>query len=115
MTFDSNARHEILFEDRNFSNSKRYFWALQSLRLFAEHIDGTLRIVPVILHSARDFDGSPQGSMTEHDMRDRFITEYQEKFGKIRDRIERKRQEVQSLSDGVSQYKVDTNISFPSG
>lgn len=115
MTFDSNARQEILFEDRNFSNSKRYFWALQSLRLFAEYIDGTLRIVPVILHFAKDFDGSPQGSTKEHEMRNRFITEYQEKFGKIRDRIERKRQEVQGLSDGVSQYKVDTNISFPSG
>lgn len=30
------------------------------------------------------------------------MAEFQEKFGTLRDRIERKRQEVQSLSDGVS-------------
>ncbi|KAI4219400.1 MAG: hypothetical protein L6R36_008349 [Xanthoria steineri] len=116
VTFNTDARQEILFEDRNFSNSKRYFWALQSLRLFAEYIDGTLRIIPVVLQSARDFDDSPIGSMEPRDSPNRFITKYQESFGKIRDRIERKRQEVQGLSDGVSQNQVDkTKISFPYG
>ncbi|KAL8650470.1 MAG: hypothetical protein Q9226_005130 [Calogaya cf. arnoldii] len=101
VTFDSDARQGILFEDRNFSNSKRYFWALQSLRIFAEYIDGTLRILPSLIHSAKDFDGSPKDSTEHRELRKRFTTEYQGKFGALRDRIERKRQEVQSLSDGL--------------
>ena len=52
--------------------------------------------------------------MEPHDSPNRFITKYQESFGKIRDRIERKRQEVQGLSDGVSQTQVDrTKSRFP--
>ncbi|CAO1603851.1 hypothetical protein XANCAGTX0491_007429 [Xanthoria calcicola] len=39
--------------------------------------------------------------MEPRDSPNRFITKYQESFGKIRDRIERKRQEVQGLSDGL--------------
>ncbi|KAL8848631.1 MAG: hypothetical protein Q9221_006356 [Calogaya cf. arnoldii] len=112
VTFDSDARQGILFEDRNFSNSKRYFWALQSLRIFAEYIDSTLRIIPFVINSAKHFDGSPKDSTEHHETRKRFIMECQEKFGVLRDRIERKRQEVQSLSDGVSEYETNTNMSI---
>ncbi|KAL8675811.1 MAG: hypothetical protein Q9224_007376 [Gallowayella concinna] len=99
ITFNNEVRQGILFEDRNFTNSKRYFWALQSLRLFAEHIEGTLRALPCVLYCARDFDG---GSPWHYKAREDFTNEFQEKFGKLRERIERERQEVQSLSDGVS-------------
>ncbi|KAL8671273.1 MAG: hypothetical protein Q9168_004227 [Polycauliona sp. 1 TL-2023] len=101
VTFNSDARLGILFEDRNFSNSKRYFWALQSLRLFAEYIDGTMRNLSDILLCARYFDGSPRGSPLDWEFWENSKLEYSEKFGALRDRIERKRQEVQSLSDGL--------------
>lgn len=42
-------RRGILFEDENFTNSKRYFWALQSFRLFGEHIETTPEILLDIL------------------------------------------------------------------
>ncbi|KAL8806737.1 MAG: hypothetical protein Q9182_001135 [Xanthomendoza sp. 2 TL-2023] len=103
------VRQGILFEDRNFTNSKRYFWALQSLRLFAEHIEGTLRSLHGITYCAKDFDGgSPEG----FDERERYTTEFGEKFGDLRDRIERKRQEVQSLSDGVSGFDLLRSVGF---
>ena len=95
ITFDSDLRQSILFEDRNFSNSKRYFWALQSLRLFAEHIEGTLRSIPNILYSITLADSSSYDPKTEERML--------EEFGELRDRIERKRQGIQGLRDGVCQ------------
>ena len=97
ITFDSEMRQGILFEDRTFSNSKRYFWALQSLRLFAEHIEGTLRSIPNIFVSFRLSD-SP---LEDHKAMEDGLKEMQERFGELRDRIERKRQGIQSLRDGV--------------
>ena len=99
ITFDSEMRQGILFEDRDFSNSKRYFWALQSLRLFAEHIEGTLRSIPNIFVSIRLADSSLEDYETVKGM----LEEMQKRFGELRDRIERKRQEIQSLRDGVCQ------------
>ena len=90
-------RQNILFEDRDFSNSKRYFWALQSLRLFAEHIEGTLRSIPNIYVSMNLADSSLEDYETVIGM----SKEDQKKFGALRDRIERKRQEIESLRDGV--------------
>ena len=87
-------RQSILFEDRSFSNSKRYFWALQSLRLFAEHIDGTLRSIPNIFVSMRISDSS-----VNHDEMKETMEEQQQCFKDLRDRIERKRQEIESLRD----------------
>ena len=99
ITFDSEMRQGILFEDRNFSNSKRYFWALQSLRLFAEHIEGTLRSIPNIFVSIRLSDSSSE----DYEAMEDGLKEMQERFGELRDRIERKRQGIQSLRDGVCQ------------
>ena len=99
ITFDSDMRQGILFEDRNFSNSKRYFWALQSLRLFAEHIEGTLRSIPNIFVSIRLSDSS----LEDYETMEGRLKEMQERFGELRDRIERKRQGIQSLRDGVCQ------------
>ena len=99
ITFDSDMRQGILFEDRNFSNSKRYFWALQSLRLFAEHIEGTLRSIPNIFVSIRLSDSS----LEDYETMEGRLKEMQERFGELRDRIERKRQGIQSLRDGVRQ------------
>lgn len=105
ITFDSEMRQGILFEDRNFSNSKRYFWALQCLQLFAEHIEGTLRSVPNIFVSMRLADSSLEDYETVKSM----LEENQKDFGELRDRIERKRQEIQSLRDGVCQL-IQLNI-----
>lgn len=99
ITFDGEMRQGILFEDRNFSNSKKYFWALQSLRLFAEHIEGTLRSIPNIFYSINLADSSLEDDKTVKGM----LEEYQKQFGELRDRIERKRQGIQSLRDGVCQ------------
>ena len=99
ITFDSEMRQGILFEDRNFSNSKRYFWALQSLRLFAEHIEGTLRSIPNIFASIRLADSS----LEDYGIVIGMLEEYQKRFGELQDRIERKRQGIQSLRDGVCQ------------
>ena len=99
ITFDSEMRQGILFEDRNFSNSKRYFWALQSLRLFAEHIEGTLRSIPNIFVSIRLSDSS----LDDYEIMEGRLEEMQKRFGELRDRIERKRQGIQSLRDGVCQ------------
>ncbi|KAL8708313.1 MAG: hypothetical protein Q9220_006788 [cf. Caloplaca sp. 1 TL-2023] len=98
LTFNNEARQDILFEDRNFTNSKRYFWALQSLRLFAEHIEVTSRVLDGIVYTAREMNPS---SFEGYEEKDRLVKEYRENFGKLRDRIERKRQAVQSLSDGL--------------
>ncbi|CAD6566817.1 MAG: hypothetical protein ASARMPREDX12_008836 [Alectoria sarmentosa] len=97
ITFDSQMRQGILFEDRNFSNSKRYFWALQCLQLFAEHIEGTLRSIPNIFVSMRLADSS----LEDYEAVKRMLEESQKDFGELRDRIERKRQEIQSLRDGL--------------
>ena len=97
ITFDGESRLGILFEDRNFTNSKKYFWALQSLRIFAEHIDVTLRCISNIFLLARKCDGNSPDREEEL----RHASEWQGKFEELRDRIERKRQEIQSLSDGV--------------
>ena len=99
ITFDSEMRQGILFEDRNFSNSKRYFWALQSLRLFAEHIEGTLRSISNIFVSIDLADSS-----FEDDENVKRLSEgIQNRFRELRDRIERKRQGIESLRDGVCQ------------
>ena len=92
-------RQGILFEDRNFSNSKRYFWALQSLRLFAEHIEGTLRSIPNIFVSIRHADSA----LEDYEIVKSTLAEIQKRFEELRDRIERKRQGIQSLRDGVCQ------------
>ena len=97
--FDSEMRQGILFEDRNFSNSKRYFWALESLRLFAEHIEGTLRSIPNIFVSIR-LANSP---LDDYETVKGMSKEYEKRFGELQDRIERKRQGIQSLRDGVCQ------------
>lgn len=103
-------RHGILFEDRNFSNSKKYFWALQSLGLFAEHIEGTIRSIPNVLWSINLANPLPEDSDTV----DKTTKQYQERFGELRDRIERKRQEIQSLRDGVRQ-SIANSRSFACG
>ena len=86
-----------LFEDGDFSKSRRYFWALQSLRLFAEHIDGTIRTLPILLYAIR----REESSSKDHDMIKTDFKEMQKEFEDLRNRIERKRQEIQSLRDGV--------------
>ena len=98
----------LLFDDQNFTNSKRYFWALQSLRLSAEHIDGTLRSIPNIYYSINISDGHSESYETVKSI----IKKEQEDFGKLRDRIERKRQEIQGLSDGVSDLYTHQSTAF---
>ncbi|KAL8906265.1 MAG: hypothetical protein Q9207_002139 [Kuettlingeria erythrocarpa] len=94
--FNGQARQNILFEDGNFSNSKRYFWALQSLRLFAEHMEVTLRSIDGIVLMTQDL-----GHGRDFDACKKVTDLYQKKFEHLRDRVERKRQEIQSLSDGL--------------
>lgn len=97
ITFNNEVRQGILFEDHNFTNSKKYFWALQSLRLFAEHIEGTIRSIPnIFISTALYLDRAEDREEAR-----RGIKEYEEKFETLRNRVERKRQEIQSLSDGL--------------
>lgn len=111
MIFNGDARQKLLFDDQNFSNSKKYFWALQSLKIFAEYIDGTLRMISPILFSAKDYDGSPE----DHETRQKSIDESRIEFETLRDRIERKRQEVQILRDGVGILNLTPGSSFING
>ena len=99
ITFDSEMRQGYLFEDRNFSKSKRYFWALQSLRLFTEHLEGTLRSIPNLFLSIRLADSS----LDDYETVKCVLEKYEKQFGELRDRIERKRQGIESLRDGVCQ------------
>lgn len=55
-----------------------------------------MRSLGGIVLIARDLD-----KFDDREARDKVVEEYELKFGKISDRIERKRQEIQSLSDGV--------------
>ncbi|KAF8545331.1 hypothetical protein BDD12DRAFT_2509 [Trichophaea hybrida] len=96
--FDQQIRQSILFEDDNFTNSKRYFWALQSLRLFGEQIEATLRSLPGIFINLSHIDDN-NFSIEE---KERVLKSHTTRFGAIGERIERKRQEIQGLSDGVS-------------
>ncbi|EUC42382.1 hypothetical protein COCMIDRAFT_8028 [Bipolaris oryzae ATCC 44560] len=41
--FDSEVRESLLFENKDFSNSQTYFWALHSLRLVSECIASIIR------------------------------------------------------------------------
>jgi hypothetical protein len=100
--FNQKVRNEILFEDENFSNSKRYFWALQSLRVFADTIERTIDLIPRIflyIHLLGD------NSYTEEWKQAR-VTGITAKFESVRERIDRKRTEIQGLSDGVSMVLV---------
>ncbi|KAL9633939.1 MAG: hypothetical protein Q9204_003199 [Flavoplaca sp. TL-2023a] len=99
MIFDGDARQKLLFDDRNFSNSKKYFWALQSLKIFAECIDGTLRIILSLVVTAEYYDGKSR----DYTMRHITIDKFRNEFETLRDRIERKMQEVQILRDGRPQ------------
>lgn len=87
LIFDDQLRQSLLFDDDNFTNAKRYFWALQSLRIFDDYIDGTLRL---LRKARRLFEPADDVEM------------HIQKFGELKARIERKRQEVESLNNGVS-------------
>lgn len=92
-------RQNLQFEDKSFTNSKKYFWALQSLRLFDDHISGTLRELNGILHCTlgldRSFKGYREYLESEEEMQ-------RKKFEELKMRIERKRRELESLNDSVS-------------
>lgn len=88
-------RQNLLFDDSNFTNARRHFWALQSLRVFDDHIAGTLRLLNGIFISTQFLDGHAPREL-EKNVRAR-------EFGELRARIERKRQEIESLNNGVSQ------------
>lgn len=49
-------RQNLLFDDSDFTNARRYFWAIQSLRVFDEHIAGTIRLLSNFFHSIRVTD-----------------------------------------------------------
>lgn len=103
-----------MFDDENFNNSKRYFWALQSLRVFSETMEETIQFLPhmfkkfyILGVDTRGWEGGsniqdvPTMEELNREMCD-ITAKHVAKFEKIRDRIERKRQEVKGLSDGVS-------------
>lgn len=93
MIFQDEMRQNLLFDDSKFSNAKRYFWALQSLRVFEDHIAGTLRNLDKILGLAEHLDGSLPFP-GEEQMQAKI-------FGEFKARIERKRQELEGLNNGV--------------
>ena len=103
IAFDREARQKLIFEDREFTNSQRYFWALQSLRLFGEHVGNTLRMIDDILRMGYRLDDDEETSSDEFEVLRKDCTK---EFEGLRDRIERKRQDVQSLRDGVSRQII---------
>ncbi|KAL8835778.1 MAG: hypothetical protein Q9170_003172 [Blastenia crenularia] len=109
ITFDYEARQKILFEDRNFTNSKKYFWALQSLRVFAEYIEGTLRIMSSVIYTTKWIDHY----LVDYNVLERLQKAEKERFEELRYRIERKRLEIQSLSDGVSHLRTILVATLP--
>ncbi|KAL2154834.1 hypothetical protein VTH82DRAFT_3510 [Thermothelomyces myriococcoides] len=54
--FDGDMRQNLLFDDSDFTDARRYFWAIQSLRVFDEHIAGTIRLLSNFFHSIRVTD-----------------------------------------------------------
>lgn len=93
-------RQMLLFEDENFTNSKRYFWALQSLHMFAQRIEDVVRQIDGIFAGCQvnhgDWDDEDKAWHKNS------FDKMKESYGRLTERIERKRMEVQSLSDGVS-------------
>lgn len=85
-------RQNLLFDDGNFTNAKKYFWALQTLRVFDDHISGTLRILSAILNTSHGLDGS----QTDH----REMEMHERNFKGFKERIERKRLEIENLNNG---------------
>ncbi|KAG0137846.1 hypothetical protein HOY82DRAFT_317623 [Tuber indicum] len=113
--FEEEERIKFLFDDENFNNSKRYFWALQSLRVFSETMEETIQLLPSMFEkfyilgvnmqrreNGSDIQAVPTMEELNREMCD-IAAKHVAKFEKIRDRIERKRQEVKGLSDGVSE------------
>lgn len=95
--FDEDYRQSLLFEDELLTNSKRYFWALQSLRLFSEQLARTIKHLPRIQRISSEFAGVPITAAS--------LAQSQaglDEFKELAERVERKRLEVQSLSDSVS-------------
>ena len=118
--FDEEARIKFLFDDENFNNSKRYFWALQSLRVFSEAIEETIQFLPHMFEKfyilgvdtrgregISNLQNVPTMEELNREMCD-IAAKHVARFEKIRDRIERKRQEVKGLSDGVSGILEET-------
>ncbi|KAL2165180.1 hypothetical protein VTH06DRAFT_476 [Thermothelomyces fergusii] len=86
-------RQNLLFDDSNFTNARRYFWALQSLRVFNDHITKMYYSLEKILDSIQLLDGN--GLDYEE------VREVRHEFSKLKARIERKRQEIESLNSGL--------------
>jgi hypothetical protein len=106
-------RQELLFEDDNFTNSKKYFWAPQSLRLFEETLSKTRARLPEIFRESL-FSVSPHlylGGYKEAEAEVKGdLLEALEWVEKFQERVERKKQQIQSLSDGVCSFFCTANL-----
>ncbi|KEY74593.1 hypothetical protein S7711_05024 [Stachybotrys chartarum IBT 7711] len=101
--FDDDARQNLLFDDGEFSNAKRYFWAIQSLRIFGDHINATLDVLPFMFQAMHEFHGwrDELGWSKDSSPASTFLKEQIKKFEALKTRIQRARQEMDSLNSGL--------------
>ncbi|KAK3310730.1 cora-like Mg2+ transporter protein-domain-containing protein [Chaetomium strumarium] len=90
----------LLFDDSSFTNARRYFWALQSLRVFDDHISGTVRLLKEMIRSI-DEDSHSRSGESENQIQEDLFNEHRAILDELRARIERKRQEIESLNNGL--------------
>jgi hypothetical protein len=93
----------MLFDDGEFSNAKRYFWTIQSLRIFWDHINATLDILPGIFQAMHQFHGW-RGELdwsNDPGPASTLLKEQIKEFEALKTRIQRTRQEIDSLNSGV--------------
>lgn len=93
MIFDPDQQ---FFEDEGFSNSKKYFWASQCLRVFADYVENANDVTSAML---KFLDYMPYSS--SRDWNELKAEDCVQGLQKLQKRIERKQKEVQNLSNGV--------------
>lgn len=94
MIFDQEWQQNALSKEEKTKHAKKYFWAIQTLLVFEEFIDETLRKLDAILSFTRSLDGSTPSEWEEGMHKKRFTA--------IKERIVQKRRLVESLNNAVS-------------
>jgi hypothetical protein len=117
--FDDSGSKRLMFDDDSFSRSKNYFQMQQVCRMFGTSIEETMRDIEefkakVLSWVKHDYSwryDRPEGF--EHEFKglstewDKYTTGQITKLKVVLELVQKKREEVESLRDGVS-----INISF---
>ncbi|KAJ2906122.1 hypothetical protein MKZ38_002837 [Zalerion maritima] len=95
--FDEGVRQKPLFEDSNFTNSKKYFWILQTPRVCEERIGNLLTSLEGL---SRYFDPAslpPSGRRADLDKKESKIKQM---LVRLHERIEQMNEEIENLQYG---------------